>query len=94
MSARQFCIVALSNGLPRAFGIWVALAGLLTIGRAVYGARWGAVSCGARSALAGVLLATDFVGAVYFVIAVLWYLWAQPDVQAPGPRERTNNCPT
>lgn len=78
MSVRQCVIDALAGGLPRAVGVWAVVSGVWQIGHALrrwtrVGAPWRMVSNGAQSALAGVLLSTEAMGAVYFVIATFWH---------------------
>lgn len=78
MSVHHFAILTGVSWLPRAFGIWVALSGVLQLRHAVChwkrsGAQWGMISNGARSVLAGALLLSEAMGAVYFLIAGLWW---------------------
>lgn len=78
MSVHHFVVLIAVSWLPRAFGVWAALSGVLQLCHAVArwkrsGAQWGMVSNGARSALAGVLLFSEAMGAVYFLIAGLWW---------------------
>lgn len=78
MSVHHFVLLIAVSWLPRAFGVWAALSGVLQLCHAVScwkrsGARWGMVSNGARSALVGVLLFSEAMGAVYFLIAGLWW---------------------
>lgn len=78
MSVRQFVTVAIVSWLPRAYGAWAVFSGLLQLAYAVRrgrrsGTQWGMLSSGARSALAGVLVSSDAMGAVYFVIAGWWW---------------------
>ncbi|MFM0349707.1 DUF308 domain-containing protein [Paraburkholderia sp. RL17-347-BIC-D] len=78
MSVHQFVVFMVLSWLPRAFGVWAALSGALQLYHAVCrwkrsGAQWGMISSGARSALAGVLLLSQAMGAVYFLIeGLLW----------------------
>jgi uncharacterized membrane protein HdeD (DUF308 family) len=78
MSVHHFVVLIGVSWLPRAFGVWAALSGVLQLRRAVChwkrsGAQWGMISNGARSALAGALLFSAAMGAVYFLIAGLWW---------------------
>ncbi|MFP3568021.1 DUF308 domain-containing protein [Paraburkholderia sp. SIMBA_030] len=78
MSVHQFVVVMSVSWLPRAFGVWAAFSGFLQLCHAVRhwkrsGAQWGMISSGARSALAGALLFSQAMGAVYFLIAGLWW---------------------
>ncbi|KAG8152614.1 hypothetical protein [Burkholderia catarinensis] len=99
MSVRQIFIMTLASGLPRVFGVCAVLSGLFQIGNAARrwkrtGAPWRAISCGAGSALAGALLSSEAMGAVYFVIAGLWCRWADADARALDRHERVNDWPT
>ncbi|WP_256979811.1 hypothetical protein [Burkholderia sp. AU16741] len=99
MSVRQIFIVALANGLPRAFGVLAIVSGLFRIGAAMHrgkhaGTPAQAISGGARTALAGALLSCEAVGAVYFAIAALGYGWADTGATAPDCRQRMNDWPT
>jgi uncharacterized membrane protein HdeD (DUF308 family) len=78
MSVHQFVVVAGVSWLPRAFGVWAAFSGYLQLCHAVWrwkraGAQWELISSGAQSALAGALLFNQAMGAVYFLIAELWW---------------------
>ena len=78
MSVHHFVVLIGVSWLPRAFGVWAALSGVLQLCHAVFrwkrsGAQWRMISNGARSALAGVLLFSEAMGAVYFLIAGLWW---------------------
>jgi uncharacterized membrane protein HdeD (DUF308 family) len=78
MSVHHFVMLIVMSWLPRAFGVWAALSGVFQLCYAVCrwrrsGAQWGMISNGARSALAGVLLFSEATGAVYFLIAELWW---------------------
>lgn len=78
MSVLQFVVVMGVSWLLRAFGVWAALSGFLQFYHAArywkrFGAQWGMISSGARSALAGAVLFSQAMGAVYFLIAELWW---------------------
>jgi uncharacterized membrane protein HdeD (DUF308 family) len=78
MSVHHFVVLIGVSWLPRAFGVWAVLSGVLQLRLAVChwkrsGAQWGMISNGARSALAGVLLFSEAMGAVYFLISGLWW---------------------
>ncbi|MCA7950600.1 hypothetical protein LGM43_09965 [Burkholderia seminalis] len=99
MSERQHFIVALASGLPRAFGVFAVLSGLVRIGTAVScrqgaGTSWRAISAGARTTLAGALLSCEAMGAVYFAIAALSDRWADADAPAPDRPEPETDGPT
>ncbi|MET3215796.1 UNVERIFIED_ORG: hypothetical protein ABIC48_003565 [Burkholderia territorii] len=99
MSVRQIFIVALASGLPHSFGVLAIVSGLFRIGAAVHrgkhaGTPMRTISGGARTALAGALLFSEAVGAVYFAIAALGYGWADTDARAPDRRKRMNDWPT
>ncbi|TDV39257.1 hypothetical protein C7405_101374 [Paraburkholderia caballeronis] len=89
MSVRQFVVCMVVSGLPRAFGVWAVFSGLFQLGSAAVrwrrsGDRWGMLSSGARSALAGALLSSDAMGAVYFFIAGSW--WSADGFRRKGAR--------
>ncbi|MBU9682678.1 DUF308 domain-containing protein [Burkholderia gladioli] len=78
MSVRHLIIIAAGSWLPRVLGAWAVLSGLLQLARAARRGRraeppWNALAGGARSVLAGVLLSSEAVGAIYFLIAGWWW---------------------
>ncbi|HHL4078093.1 hypothetical protein [Burkholderia sola] len=89
----------MASGLPRAFGVLAIVSGLFRIGAAVHrgkhaGTPMRTISGAARTALAGALLFSEAVGAVYFAIAALGYGWADTDARAPDRRKRMNDWST